>query len=435
MTDHVCGRDHLAGDDVVGQVEQAGEEGAVALDRLALERVALGRRLLDHEAALRADRDDQRVLDHLRLHQPQHLGAEVLRAVRPAQAAAGHPSAAQVHGLHLRRVDEHLELRPRLRQQLDRVGVELERQARTRVRRPIGAVVVGSQDRHHDGVERAEDPVLVEALDRLDRMGEALGDPLDPSRVPLLRIEPGGEQVDEPAGDVGVADQRALHVGVRVLDAGLTQVTGDGAHDGHLAAAQSGAEDERTEPVVLELPAADAEEGFVEQLAPLAGVGRQVAQPEVVHPHRGARAHPKFVRPHRRASAQPDLVRPFVDHRGPEPLESRQHVRERHRPGAEQPAAGRPVLARRLVEHDQLATGLERLELLDVVERPLRRALVPVGGREPVVPRELGRALWAVRIGQRLAQGVVPTRAPPPRSPPRAQRCRCRWGHRSGSGR
>ena len=42
-----------------------------------------------HKSALGTGRDDNRILDHLRLDQPQHLGAEVLAPVGPAQAAAG----------------------------------------------------------------------------------------------------------------------------------------------------------------------------------------------------------------------------------------------------------------------------------------------------------------------------------------------------------
>ena len=57
---------------------------------------------------LRADRHDHRVLHHLRLHQAQHLGAEVLRPVGPAQAAARDLAAAQVDAFEARRVDEDL---------------------------------------------------------------------------------------------------------------------------------------------------------------------------------------------------------------------------------------------------------------------------------------------------------------------------------------
>jgi hypothetical protein len=113
MTHHVGRRHEVAGDEVVGQVEQAAQEGLVAGHAFGEERIAIGgrRRPLDDEAALRADRHDDRVLDHLRLHQAQHLGAEILAPVRPAQAAARHAAAAQVHALHARRVDPDLEHR------------------------------------------------------------------------------------------------------------------------------------------------------------------------------------------------------------------------------------------------------------------------------------------------------------------------------------
>ena len=53
-----------------------------------MQRRAVERRALEHEPALRADRHDHRVLDHLRLHQAEDLGAVVLEPVRPADAAA-----------------------------------------------------------------------------------------------------------------------------------------------------------------------------------------------------------------------------------------------------------------------------------------------------------------------------------------------------------
>ena len=69
------------------------------MQRLA---TAVRRRALDHEPALGADRDDQRVLDHLRLHQAEDLGAEVLaagpttaaRRVRPCRRAGACPRCA-----------------------------------------------------------------------------------------------------------------------------------------------------------------------------------------------------------------------------------------------------------------------------------------------------------------------------------------------------
>ncbi len=99
---HLRRRHDLAADDVVGDVEQALDEQLVAGDAFGHHRVAVtaGRRTLDEEAALGADRHDHGVLHHLRLDQAQHLGAEVLAAVRPAQAATRNRAEAQVHAFH-----------------------------------------------------------------------------------------------------------------------------------------------------------------------------------------------------------------------------------------------------------------------------------------------------------------------------------------------
>ncbi len=101
VADDPLRRDDIAADDVVGDVEQPTEEGPVTGDRLRLKCLAsaVGRRALEHESALGADRDDQRVLDHLRLHQAEDLGAEVLAPVRPPQTAAGDLPPTQVDAL------------------------------------------------------------------------------------------------------------------------------------------------------------------------------------------------------------------------------------------------------------------------------------------------------------------------------------------------
>ena len=125
-------RDDLAVDDVVGHIEQAADEGAIAGHDLLEQRLAIarGRRALDHEATLRADRHDHRVLDHLGLHQTEHLGAEVLAPVRPADAATRDLPAAQVHTLDARGVDEDLKARMRERQPRQPRRLQLEREPR-----------------------------------------------------------------------------------------------------------------------------------------------------------------------------------------------------------------------------------------------------------------------------------------------------------------
>ena len=110
VADHARRRHDLLADPVVGDVEHAAHQGLVAGHHLGLQggAVAAPGRLLDHEAALGADRHDHAVLDHLRLHQAEHLGAEILAPVRPADAAARDLAAAQMDAFHARRVDEDL---------------------------------------------------------------------------------------------------------------------------------------------------------------------------------------------------------------------------------------------------------------------------------------------------------------------------------------
>ena len=128
VPDHVGRGDDLAVDHVVGHVEQAGDELPVAGGHLRPQRLGVGDPLapLHDEAALGADGDDHRVLHHLGLHEPEHLGAEVLPAVAPAQPAAGHRPTPQVHALDPGRVHPDLEHRPGQRQVGDDLRVELE---------------------------------------------------------------------------------------------------------------------------------------------------------------------------------------------------------------------------------------------------------------------------------------------------------------------
>jgi hypothetical protein len=109
-TTHASRGHDLAIDQIVGQIEQAADEGRVTGDSLGLKGFPLARRgqALADEAAFRTQRNDHRVLDHLRLDQTEHLGAEVLHAVRPAQAATRDLGTAQVHALDALAVDKDL---------------------------------------------------------------------------------------------------------------------------------------------------------------------------------------------------------------------------------------------------------------------------------------------------------------------------------------
>ncbi len=76
---------------VVCEVEQGRHEDLVGCDCFGLDRIAVaGGQALRHEASFRTDRYDHGVFNLLRLNKAQHLGAEVLRPVRPPDAPAGH---------------------------------------------------------------------------------------------------------------------------------------------------------------------------------------------------------------------------------------------------------------------------------------------------------------------------------------------------------
>ena len=119
---HDVARRHDAGGaDIVGDVEQRRNEDLVGGDAFRLDGFAgaSGRQIFWHETALGADRHDDGVLDVLRFHQAQDFGAEILRPVGPADAAARHFAEAQMRGLDAGRIDENLVERPRQRHSVD----------------------------------------------------------------------------------------------------------------------------------------------------------------------------------------------------------------------------------------------------------------------------------------------------------------------------
>ena len=203
-----------------------------------------------HEAALGAVGHDHRVLHHLRLDQAQDLGAEVLRPVRPADAAARHLAAAQMNPFHPRRVYEHFYHRPGLRQALDHLAVQLQRQIGLGLAVRVRLVVVGPQRRLDEIDEAADDAVLVQALHGFELGFDPLGD-LRGLGVVGGGIEAGGEQRHQVADDLGVAGQRLAHVGLREHGARLAQIFQVGAQDDDLAPAHGGVQHQLVEAVVL----------------------------------------------------------------------------------------------------------------------------------------------------------------------------------------
>ncbi len=409
VADDALGVHDLAADQVVGDVEQAGDERLVAGDALGQPRVAVHRRVgqpLADEAALRADRHDDGVLHHLRLDQAEHLGTEVLAPVRPAQPAARDLAEAQVHALDAGRVHPDLVRGPGRGQVRDGLRVELDGQVAVRLAVLAQLEVVGAQGGLDDREERAQDAVLVQRDDLVERAVQLLQQTVDqlvPGALPLGG-HPGLEEVHQQPRGVHVGAERVLHVRLGERGAGLPQVLRVRAQHHGLPPVETGPQHQVVEVVVLRPAGPHRREGVLEPLARV--VARHVLghpQPEVVDPRRG---------PVRAAQ----LVRALVDDLDAEPLEHGQHRGERDRltRAVDLEAALACGRAHRLVQAERevaVAAGRgELLQVLEVGDRGARRVvgLVALGERLAVAAQQLRGALLADLRGQRLGEAVGP---------------------------
>ncbi len=314
---------------VVGDIEQTADEAAVALDALGAERVAVdggiagaGRRILDDESALGANRNDDRVLHGLRLDQTQDLGAEVLAAVRPAQPAAGDRAEAQVHSLHPRGVHEDLEAGPWLGQLGDLARVELERQHTVGARRiRLGHKVVGTQSGLDQAEERAQHPVGIQT-DHLVDLGEHLGGlGIGQRVVGDGGVEPGFEQFDEIACGLGVIGQDRLDMRLAVGEAGLPEVLGITAQDGDLSSREPGAQHQLVESVDFDTAVPHIVDGVGEQFGAARGaLGIEGAGDRRVH------HDAECVQRDRQTVRPGEVIRAFFEHIDTHAVQHRQHL-------------------------------------------------------------------------------------------------------------
>ena len=100
MADYICRPDNFAIDIVVCDIKQTTEKILIAGDNLCHQLIASAadRWLLYNKTPFRADRNNNRVLDHLCFHKAEYFGTEIFTTIRPAQAAACDFSTAQVGG-------------------------------------------------------------------------------------------------------------------------------------------------------------------------------------------------------------------------------------------------------------------------------------------------------------------------------------------------
>ena len=262
--------------DVVGDVQQGRDEQLVRLPPLGQPaltvRGGVGE-LLGEEPALRTRGHDHRVLDHLRLDQAQHLGAEVLTAVGPAQTTAGHLAEAQVRALHARGPHPDLERGARLRCRGDGRGVQLERHG--------GAVLehVGAQGGRDHVRERPEQPIRVQAGNALQHLGQ----PLEGALARLAaggvvvreagRVEARGEQLGELVRGLRVVHQGVRDELERVGVVQLQQVAHVGAHHGHGAPAHALGEHQAVHAVGLGAVGEHRAQGVLDEVLRLGVLG------------------------------------------------------------------------------------------------------------------------------------------------------------------
>ena len=284
----------LVADAVVGEIEQAAQIVLVTSHALLEVGLAVGRRrrALEHEAALGTDGNDDRVLDHLRLDEAQHLGSEVLRPVRPAQPASRDLAPAEVNALEARRIDEDFEHRFGLGQAGHLGGIELERQEALAPARRVTAPEVRARGRLNQREVLPQDAVFGQILDglqrRLDGANLVRGSSAD-TRA-LGGVEAQLEQVDKLARYVGMDRQRRLDESLRQRKADLPQVFRVRAQHDDLLGGQARGDHQSVEIVVLDLAAKNATERVrehgVQRIDLDLAIANRREQAEVVHPYR-----------------------------------------------------------------------------------------------------------------------------------------------------
>src|SRR5262245_62893292 len=152
MAHHLRRRHHLATDQVVGEIKEPADEGAIAGDSLRQPCLSIGRTSgpLHHKAALGADRHDDCVLDHLGLDEAEYLCTEILAPVRPSETTARYWAEPEVYAFDPRRVHPDLIARSGRGQVGYGPRVKLDREVGFRPPGGVPLEVVGAQRRLDD---------------------------------------------------------------------------------------------------------------------------------------------------------------------------------------------------------------------------------------------------------------------------------------------
>ena len=245
--------------EVVGDVEQRPDEALIPIHSFGTDCIAVGRRcgaLLDNETALRPDRNDHCVLDHLGFHQTQHLGTEIFATVTPTEATSRHRTGTEMDTFDARRTHEDFKHRAGLRQESDRRRIEFDSNLFgecTSRARAIGIRSRRGVDQHQHGATNA---IVIERWDPLepsqDIRAYGVGDHCRLGRARLTCwVEARGEQVEQCAGDWGKPNQHFLDVLLAERKAGLLEVAGIGSEYLHLSNRDARSEHQAIQPIGL----------------------------------------------------------------------------------------------------------------------------------------------------------------------------------------
>ncbi len=336
--DHVAGVHDLPLDQIVGEIEQRGDEGAVGGNAGLADFIAraVERQVLGIEPALGAHRHDHGILHLLGLHKPQHLGAEIVAPIRPAQSAPRHRPETTMDAFHAWPGHEDLAEGFRRGQLFQLLAGDLETDRALRAAIGQGLAEIGAHDRHDQVGNAADDAVIVKRGDLpepgLDLLAQdtAAGSAVI-HLVFIMGVEACAEQLEQLARQIGMFAQGAdLGCAGRVTP-GLLAEGGQAAQEGRLAPGCADRKDQLVEAVILRFAHPGRDEGLLEP------VGQQVHR----HRRRIRYAHLDMVdpvglrrigrEPQRRAHRKTGLR----GHEQAHMLEHRHTVRQRDRPVAD----------------------------------------------------------------------------------------------------
>ena len=183
--------------------------------------------MLGVEATLRSGGDNDGVLHHLSLDQAQHLGAEVVATVGPAQAASCDIAEAQVNTLNARGVYENLELGAGQGCEINLLRCNLDGKCLT------AQVSVSTQDGANHLAQGAQVTVSIQGGDLVQFLNQG-SLKIFTACVALLvvqaivRVEADVEELHQVLGDAGVSKQSVRHERRSVTQAQLNQVVVQG---------------------------------------------------------------------------------------------------------------------------------------------------------------------------------------------------------------